>query len=126
MNFTNSLKQTSTNPNQEPSGNTNPPQLQNPTSAGDKLMYWGSLLAKLAELGRPSSPPPPSSTEEGLGKGFDMMVGAFTKLLQIQSAFRKNFLEELRDTFTLFPKALRESKIEKPETKSKEEPHLEE
>jgi len=126
VNFTNSLKQTSSpgEKSSDSNNNNNSSSLPSPVTTGDKLMYWGNLLARLAELGRPSSPPPPSSTEEGLGKGFDMMVGAFTKLLQIQSAFRKNFLEELRDTFTLFPKVLKGSKTEGSKIKSEEESHL--
>ena len=103
------------------------PQTQNPSAspeidkppaqAGtqDKLMYWGSLLAKLAELGKSPAPPiqqPSSNTEEGLARGFNLMMGVITKLMEVQSGFRKNFLEEIRDTFTIFPKTLKEPKKE--------------
>ena len=80
--------------------------------AQDKLMYWGSLLARLAELGKSQpqpSAPPPTATEEGLAKGFNLMMGVITKLMEVQSTFRKNFLDEIRDTFTVFPKVLKEN-----------------
>ena len=105
-----------------PNTNTQLPQL---AGTQDKLAYWTSLLARLAELGKPPAPIQTSSnTEEGLSKGFNLMMGVITKLMEVQSGFRKNFLEEIRDTFTIFPKALKGERIVK--KKSKEKEHLEE
>ena len=98
--------------NPSPASNSSSADIVPSSNAQDKLMYWGSLLARLAELGKPpaSAPQPSSNTEEGLVKGFDLMMGVVTKLMQVQSSLRKNFLDELKDTFTIFPKALNQGK----------------
>jgi len=91
-------------------------------SAADKLAYWANLLTRLAALSAPQQPPPPSQEEEGLGKGFDMMVGVFTKLLHLQTELRKTYLDEFKSTLSLIPKVL---KGEKEEAKKKKEEHIE-
>ena len=92
-------------------------------SAADKLAYWANLLTRLATLSAAQQqPPPPSQEEEGLGKGFDMMVGVFTKLLHLQTELRKTYLDEFKSTLSLIPKVL---KGEKEETKKKKEEHIE-
>ena len=91
-------------------------------SAADKLAYWANLLTRLVALSAPQQQPPPSQEEEGLGKGFDMMVGVFQKLLQLQTELRKTYLDEFKSTLSLIPKVL---KGEKEETKKKKEEHIE-
>ena len=91
-------------------------------SAMDKLAYWANLLTRLAALSAPQQPPPSSQEEEGLGKGFNMMVGVFTKLLDLQTRLRMTYLDEFKATLSLIPKVL---KGEKEETKKKKEEHIE-
>ena len=129
--FINALQGNALNMNPNSNPNPNPSSVPNPDSnpvadtpsRGDKLMQWVSILARLAQISNPPQQVEPvSSTEQELGKGFNLMVGAFTKLLEIQSAFRKHFLAELKETFNLLPQALKTSKITE---KREEKEHLE-
>lgn len=73
-----------------------PPAQPKPQTLGERALSVADILTRLAGLSQGSQDRGITSTEEGIAKGFDMMMATMGGMAKVMGEWRKGFLEEFK------------------------------